>query len=116
LTGTTGLGVGVASAEGRFNANGSGLDAVPVAGRSFRVLDNTQASVRFSVNENGTASVGAANATGATTGHFSIPTSAGAPTGVPSGLAAGTVAIQYDTTNNKLYVYNGAWKSTAALT
>ena len=23
----------------------------------------------------------------------------------------GTVAMQYDTTNNKLYIYNGGWKS-----
>lgn len=36
---------------------------------------------------------------------------AGAPTGTP---VNGTIA--YDTTNNKLYVYNGAWKATAALT
>lgn len=51
-----------------------------------------------------------AKATGDTRGHFYIPTTAGAPTGVPAG-ATGKVALQYDTTNNKLYVYNGAWKS-----
>ena len=54
-------------------------------------------------------------ATNATTGHFYVPTSAGAPTGVPA-TKTGQVALQYDSTNEKLYVYNGAWKATAALT
>jgi hypothetical protein len=58
----------------------------------------------------------AANATGATIGYMCIPTSAGAPTGVPSNVPTGQVAFQYDSTNNKIYVYNGAWKSTVALT
>ena len=57
----------------------------------------------------------AALATGATTGHLYIPTSAGAPTGVPASKT-GQVALQFDTTNNKLYVYDGGWLSTAALT
>lgn len=57
----------------------------------------------------------AALATGATTGHLYIPTSAGAPTGVPA-AKTGQVALQFDTTNNKLYVYDGGWLSTAALT
>jgi hypothetical protein len=52
----------------------------------------------------------AALATNATNGFLYIPTSAGAPTGVPTAFT-GKVAMQYDTTNNKLYVYNGAWKS-----
>jgi hypothetical protein len=55
-------------------------------------------------------------ATDATVGHLFIPTSAGAPTGVPAVIPTGQVALQYDSTNNKLYVYNGAWKATAALT
>lgn len=55
-------------------------------------------------------------ATNATVGHLFIPTSAGAPTGVPASIPTGQVAFQYDSTNNQLYVYNGAWKKTVALT
>lgn len=54
---------------------------------------------------------GAGSTTSDTTGFLYIPSVAGAPTGVPTNTASGTVPIQYDTTNNKLYVYNGGWKS-----
>ena len=50
----------------------------------------------------------AALATTATDGFLYIPTSAGTPTGVPTG-STGTVALIYDTTNNKLWVYDGGW-------
>jgi len=36
------------------------------------------------------------------------------PTGVPA-TKTGQVALQFDTTNNKLYVYDGGWLATAAL-
>lgn len=58
----------------------------------------------------------AALATSATVGYVMIPSCAGAPTGVPADIPTGQVALHYDTTNNKLYVYNGSWRSTAALT
>lgn len=55
----------------------------------------------------------AALATNATTGFTYIPTCAGTPTGVPASYT-GKVALVYDTTNNKFYVYNAAWKGGTA--
>lgn len=52
----------------------------------------------------------AAMATTATDGYLSIPTCAGAPTGVPT-AKTGAVQLHYDITNDKLWVYNGGWKS-----
>jgi hypothetical protein len=49
--------------------------------------------------------------TSATDGFLYIPKTAGAPTGVPTSVT-GKVPMCYDSTNNKLYVYNGSWKST----
>lgn len=50
-------------------------------------------------------------ATNATTGFMAIPYCAGTPTGVPT---AGIASVIYDTTNDKLWIYNGsAWKSAA---
>jgi len=33
------------------------------------------------------------------------------PTGVPAGAALGIMPIHYDSTNNRLYVYNNEWRS-----
>lgn len=49
-------------------------------------------------------------ATAATGGFACIPTCAGAPTGVPANVPAGYVAMVFDTTNNKFWIYTGAWK------
>ncbi len=51
----------------------------------------------------------AAVGTTATDGFLYITTCAGAPTGVPTGFT-GRVALVYDTTNNKFWIYNGGWK------
>lgn len=50
----------------------------------------------------------AALATTATDGFLYIPTCAGTPTGAPTAYT-GKCAIVFDTTNNKLYVYDGGW-------
>jgi len=52
---------------------------------------------------------GGALATNANNGFAYIPTCAGPPTGTPTAYT-GKVAMVYDTTNNKFYIYNGAWK------
>ncbi len=49
---------------------------------------------------------GSAISTSANGGFLIIPKCAGTPTGAPT-----TGSLVYDTTNNKLYFYNGAWKS-----
>jgi hypothetical protein len=54
----------------------------------------------------------ASGTTSMTDGFFYIPAAAGAPSGVPTAIS-GRVPMYYDTTNNKFYIYNGAWKSVA---
>jgi len=54
---------------------------------------------------------GVALSTSATDGYIMIPSCAGAPTGVPRNNAAGQIAMHYDSTNNRIYFYNGAWRS-----
>lgn len=49
-------------------------------------------------------------ATSATSGFMYISTCAGTPTGTPKTFT-GDCPMVYDTTNNKLYIYNGSWRS-----
>lgn len=51
-----------------------------------------------------------AGATNMTTGFTHVPSAAGAPTGAPSN-PTGNVPLYYDSTNNRLYAYNGSWRS-----
>lgn len=64
------------------------------------------------INTAGSVILGTSSAlnTTATDGFTYIPSCAGAPTGVPTAVT-GMVPLVYDTTNNKLYAYNTAWKS-----
>jgi hypothetical protein len=55
---------------------------------------------------------GSALAISATDGFLYIPACAGAPTGTPT-ANAGTVPIVFDTTNSKIWIFNGSWKGVA---
>lgn len=71
---------------------------------------------RAHIDASGNVVVGtAALATTATDGFLYIPTCAGTPTGAPT-AKAGRVPIIFDTTANKIWVYDGAWLQTVALT
>jgi hypothetical protein len=76
----------------------------------------TNSVERMRIDSLGNVSIGsAALSTSATDGFLYVDTCAGTPTGVPT-AKTGRVALVYDTANNKLAIYNGAWKQTVALT
>lgn len=86
-------------------------------GLNMGTTSNAQASIwsnnlkRLIVSAAGSVAIGngtAALATNVTDGFLYIPTCAGTPTGVPTAIT-GTVAMIFDTTNNKLYIYDGSW-------
>jgi len=56
---------------------------------------------------------GTALAVGATAGFLQLPTCAGTPTGVPADTGAGKANVVYDTSANKIWVYNGSWRGVA---
>ena len=69
----------------------------------------TAGAIRTTIDGNGNLVHGtAALATTATDGFWYIPTCAGTPTGTPTAYT-GRVPIIFDTTNSKLYIYNGGW-------
>lgn len=84
---------GIAAASGRWNFYASGTARNYFAGGVEVVAGTTSMASGFT----------------------HIPAAAGAPTGAPTN-PTGNVPMYYDTTNNKIYVYNGGWKATAALT
>lgn len=89
--------------------------------QAFRVMGTTTGSKYTSLSHDGVngflipsagqmAHAAGALATNATIGYFTIPSCAGAPTGVPANIPTGQIPMIYDSTNNFLYVYNGGWK------
>ena len=70
---------------------------------------------KFTANGNSVMNAtGSALATTATNGFLYMPCGAGPPTGTPTAYT-GSVAFYYDTTNNRIYVYNGAWRLIAVV-
>lgn len=72
----------------------------------------TANTARVTLDANGNVAIGGALTTTATNGYLYIPTMPGAPTGVPTAFS-GRAPIVFDTTNNKLWIYNGTWKGVA---
>jgi len=107
---------GVAASGNTYLIETSGdvLDAF-AGGTKTLSLATTGATVVGTMACDGGAWFGsAALATTATTGHFYIPTCTAAPTGVPA-TKTGQVALQFNTTSERLCVYTGgAWKTTIA--
>lgn len=107
------------STSGQTSTDGLsiGIDATANAYINDRENTNlafsTNGSQRVRLTSAGSVVIGdnsAALATNATAGFLYIPTSAGIPTGT-AGTQTGTVGMEYDTTNDNLYVYNAAWKA-----
>jgi hypothetical protein len=105
---------------------------VSAEGGSFKAANNTTKTKWVQIGYDGSADVGyikalhastanknlvvgtgAAVSTGATGGFLMITSCAGTPTGVPVGTAAGRIAMVYDTTADKIWFYNGAWRGVA---
>lgn len=102
---------------GSSTANGGALTLQSGLTGGFNIVQDgnvaialkTNAVTRLTATGLGSVVVGAAAlATNATDGFLYIPTCAGTPTGAPT-AQTGAVAMVFDTTNNKLYIYDGSW-------
>lgn len=102
-TNTNGADIGITASDG-IGTNRGGTITLQAGSKGAgsnehgNVVTNGQASAR---------------ATTATGGFLTIPSCAGTPTGVPASIPAGNVALIYDSTNNRIYIYNGAWRMIA---
>ena len=124
---------GTVSGATTFSSSGTALTVTNNATISGTLLTNTLTSVGTTLNV-GTATAtavdigsaisnvligsGSVLATTATIGFPLIPSSAGTPTGTVTGVGAGKVAIEIDTTDKKLCysVAGGTWECSAAFT
>ena len=79
-------------------------------GTNRDLILGTGGTDRFKITTGGNIHSMVSPATGMTDGFIYVPSAAGAPTGTPTAIT-GHLALYYDSTNNKIYVYNGAWKS-----
>ena len=81
-----------------------------VTGTAGNDASVTGTSDAIRITTDGNLYPGRASSQGMTNGFFYIPSAAGAPSGTPTAIS-GYIPMYYDTTNNRFYVYNGAWKS-----
>jgi len=99
--------------KGGYQFYDVGIDPDGGVAGAFKILDGIRAKYPFQITKTGSILLSdTVLATTATDGFTYVPTCAGIPTGVPTGQA-GTTPVVYDTTSNRLYVYNGGWKSAA---
>ena len=76
---------------------------------NFYNSTSTKTSLTLSASGNAVAGPSGALATTATDGFMYISTCSGTPTGTPTSYS-GKVAMFYDTSTDKFYIYNGAWR------
>lgn len=101
-----------------FSAGLGGAAGTPGNGGEivFRTAPDVTIATRLTIDRKGNIAPGtAALATSATDGFIYQQSCAGTPSGVPT-TKTGRVAMIYDTSNNILYVYNGAWKASGTFT
>ncbi len=99
--------------KGGYQAYDIGIDPDGGTAGVFKINDIVRNKFPFQITKAGSVLLNdTALATTATDGFTYIPTCAGIPTGVPT-AQSGTAPVVYDTTDNRLYVYNGGWKSAA---
>lgn len=92
----------------------TGLSLRGLEGQEGNLLtvQNSATTTLFNISAAGSVRIGSGLTTTATDGFLYLPSSNGPPTGVPTSQT-GCIAFQYDRANNKLYAYNGGWKSVA---
>lgn len=91
----------------------SGTDTWSIYGsrssRQLQIGNFGNTALQFDINGNVILGNAGALATNASNGFSYMPSGAGPPTGTPTAVT-GKVPFYYDSTNNKLYLYNGGWK------